>query len=177
MARENENGETENARTLNMDAQQRFLAKRKDEYWCLASNGVTPQGTHVMLPPEGKVCNFCGNPANLRCSGCMIIFYCDEKCQKEAWKAHKPQCDSKKTYVVEDDNNRCRRCLARATAKKTSNGSSIRIARGVYERIIASPTWDEFKASPLPIGGNLASVLGYRNYLYLKWKRGCDCRK
>lgn len=29
-----------------------------------------------------------------RCKGCKLVWYCDEKCQKENWKLHKPLCTS-----------------------------------------------------------------------------------
>jgi len=34
----------------------------------------------------------CGNPAVLRCSGCLGAFYCGNACQKRVWKQHREQC-------------------------------------------------------------------------------------
>jgi hypothetical protein len=34
----------------------------------------------------------CGQPAVLRCSGCLGAFYCGGACQKRAWKQHKKLC-------------------------------------------------------------------------------------
>ena len=45
-----------------------------------------------------KVCKSCGaTDAKLKCSGCGVVFYCCEECQKKDWKeggesSHKAQC-------------------------------------------------------------------------------------
>lgn len=42
-----------------------------------------------------KVCSKEGSGKELKkCSGCHCVRYCDAKCQKEHWKAHKEDCDS-----------------------------------------------------------------------------------
>ena len=43
-------------------------------------------------PDFGLCAADCGNPAVLRCSGCLGAFYCGQECQKRAWKLHKEQC-------------------------------------------------------------------------------------
>ena len=38
-------------------------------------------------------CNLCGEPADLRCSLCKIVYYCNKDCQKNDWKfQHKHDC-------------------------------------------------------------------------------------
>ena len=37
-------------------------------------------------------CDVCNKPDAKRCAGCGQVSYCSTKCQKEAWKAHKPNC-------------------------------------------------------------------------------------
>jgi len=43
---------------------------------------------------EGKYrsCSVCQKQCSQRCQGCYETWYCDAKCQKEAWKAHKEDC-------------------------------------------------------------------------------------
>ena len=49
---------------------------------------------------RAKVCKCCGaTDAKLKCSGCGVVFYCCEECQKKDWKEgganrHKVQCKS-----------------------------------------------------------------------------------
>lgn len=37
-------------------------------------------------------CGFCGALANVKCSSCKTVFYCDRNCQKRHWKQHKRLC-------------------------------------------------------------------------------------
>ena len=37
-------------------------------------------------------CALCHNPANQRCTGCHITFYCGKEHQKLHWKKHKNNC-------------------------------------------------------------------------------------
>ena len=39
-------------------------------------------------------CGFCGDKANLRCTGCYFIFYCNRNCQQKNFKQHKDICKS-----------------------------------------------------------------------------------
>lgn len=41
---------------------------------------------------EQFVCAHCGGPANQRCTGCHITFYCSRDHQKQNWKRHKSAC-------------------------------------------------------------------------------------
>ena len=45
-------------------------------------------------PAPAPGCGHCGNAtAQLRCSGCGVVVYCNRECQKAAWKAgHKATC-------------------------------------------------------------------------------------
>ena len=44
-------------------------------------------------------CGFCGDKANLRCTGCYSIFYCNRHCQQKNFKQHKDICISLKPEV------------------------------------------------------------------------------
>jgi len=39
-----------------------------------------------------NLCNLCGIRADLKCSGCSKVFYCDKRHQIIDWKIHKPIC-------------------------------------------------------------------------------------
>ncbi len=41
-------------------------------------------------------CALCTKKANLRCSGCLIVFYCCKDHQKIHWKEHKQECSAYK---------------------------------------------------------------------------------
>ena len=50
-------------------------------------------------PPSGVLalafdrCVYCGKAGQMEtCAGCLAVKYCDTKCQKAHWKAHKPHC-------------------------------------------------------------------------------------
>lgn len=49
----------------------------------------------VLLQGVEQYCGHCGKVgAKKKCKGCMLLRYCDESCQKAAWKLHKPMCQS-----------------------------------------------------------------------------------
>jgi len=48
---------------------------------------------------EQFVCAQCGGPANQRCTGCHITFYCSREHQKQHWKKHKSACCAYKVCV------------------------------------------------------------------------------
>ena len=39
-----------------------------------------------------SVCETCAVPAQKKCTGCELVFYCSKACQKEDWKEHKVFC-------------------------------------------------------------------------------------
>ena len=41
-----------------------------------------------------KKCSHCGNKQGKlkRCTGCRLVFYCNEQCQRSNWKCHKKTC-------------------------------------------------------------------------------------
>ena len=45
-------------------------------------------------PPLSSLCGAagCRKVGSLRCASCMVVFYCDPKCQKKAWPSHKESC-------------------------------------------------------------------------------------
>lgn len=55
--------------------------------------------SHVITPDfASQVCDYCLNLQALtlttlqRCASCQLVYYCDRKCQKEAWSHHKIEC-------------------------------------------------------------------------------------
>ena len=34
----------------------------------------------------------CDKDGTSRCAACKSVYYCSQPCQKQAWKAHKPEC-------------------------------------------------------------------------------------
>ncbi|KAJ6561671.1 hypothetical protein B0H19DRAFT_1142284 [Mycena capillaripes] len=40
----------------------------------------------------------CGKHADLRCSGCKSVRYCDVECQKKDWKTHKRSASRSKPH-------------------------------------------------------------------------------
>ena len=36
-----------------------------------------------------RACGQCGGPAKLKCTHCMITYYCNKACQKAHWPSHK----------------------------------------------------------------------------------------
>jgi len=63
-----------------MAQQQDEVGDQEDAFW-----------QNAMM--EGHVCGNCGlSNAELRCSRCRKVSYCDRNCQKANWKKHKPQC-------------------------------------------------------------------------------------
>jgi len=59
-------------------------------------------------------CGACAKPAQLRCSGCRMVAYCDVNCQKEHRQDHKDNCRSWEERLVEGRGRGlfARRCLA-----------------------------------------------------------------
>jgi len=51
---------------------------------------------------EQFVCAQCAGPANQRCTGCHITFYCSRDHQKQHWKKHKSSCCAYKVCVSPD---------------------------------------------------------------------------
>nr|CAD7592758.1 unnamed protein product [Timema genevievae] len=41
---------------------------------------------------EVEACAVCMRPANQRCSGCHVIYYCSRDHQKSDWKLHRGKC-------------------------------------------------------------------------------------
>lgn len=46
------------------------------------------------MEPTASPCQFCNQPATLRCSSCKTAAYCCKEHQKEDWKTHKNGCRS-----------------------------------------------------------------------------------
>ncbi|XP_030631037.1 tudor domain-containing protein 1 [Chanos chanos] len=59
----------------------------------LSPAGVTPTRTVTSANPLIlKLCNFCGQQGNLRCTRCKKTCYCSVSCQTQDWKAHSHIC-------------------------------------------------------------------------------------
>ncbi|XP_041714209.2 tudor domain-containing protein 1 isoform X2 [Coregonus clupeaformis] len=44
------------------------------------------------MPPFTKLCNYCSQQGNLRCTRCKKTCYCSVACQSEDWNAHRHMC-------------------------------------------------------------------------------------
>ena len=68
-------------------------------------NGQKPDGVKKSFQPstpdmlrtreERHVCDYCGKADDgsmKKCNGCKQVRYCGRDCQKQGWRAHKPQC-------------------------------------------------------------------------------------
>ena len=53
-------------------------------------------GSSVATKIANSLCGYCGsckpNKKYYKCSKCLMISYCDTRCQKKAWKGHKKRC-------------------------------------------------------------------------------------
>jgi hypothetical protein len=49
--------------------------------------GPGPQSNNCGERPRGSL---------MRCGGCLLVFYCSERCHVKAWPAHKPACRAEK---------------------------------------------------------------------------------
>jgi hypothetical protein len=59
--------------------------------------------SNISTQHERMSCDNCGEPAQLRCSKCSVVYYCDKECQKTAWSAHKKVCAE--NFAVKLDGN------------------------------------------------------------------------
>lgn len=48
-------------------------------------------------------CASCGEPAQLKCSGCKMVAFCKVECQKLMWKKHRPNC---RCFEIKDTKNK-----------------------------------------------------------------------
>ena len=47
-------------------------------------------------------CNSCGQAdSTKRCGACRKVYYCSEKCQKNDWKSHKPNCVNREEKTIQ----------------------------------------------------------------------------
>ena len=58
----------------------------------------------AQLPPSKSkhLCDACGQPAFLQCTGCKLVHYCNVICQKGHWKAHRAACKAVQAKEAED---------------------------------------------------------------------------
>ncbi len=49
-----------------------------------------------------RCCEKCGKSAHQKCKSCKSMFYCDSKCQKDDWAAHKEECKAIATGMTWD---------------------------------------------------------------------------
>jgi len=50
----------------------------------------------LVVQEKLKKCENCLFPAEKRCSGCCLVWYCSGECQKEHWKKHKESCKARR---------------------------------------------------------------------------------
>ena len=41
---------------------------------------------------EFRPCALCAKPATMLCARCLAVAFCNETCQRGAWRDHKPLC-------------------------------------------------------------------------------------
>jgi len=58
-------------------------------------------GTPAAAAPL-HVCPSCGDPSSKRCTGCLKIWYCSSKCQKEHWRVHITDCNPRRPITTAD---------------------------------------------------------------------------
>ena len=47
----------------------------------------------TLVVTTSRTCEWCDRARSLRtCAGCRDAYYCSTKCQRRAWRGHKPQC-------------------------------------------------------------------------------------
>lgn len=69
----------------------------------LAWEELLPADQEARISAQQKKCGFCAKegPDSKLCGRCRLVYYCNDKCQKAAWKAHKAVCaPPKKVNVV-----------------------------------------------------------------------------
>jgi hypothetical protein len=62
-----------------------------------AAKNFKPQNLRLVPITAAKnVCAVCVAPANSKCAGCGLVWYCTREHQSEDWKSHKRMCLSRK---------------------------------------------------------------------------------
>lgn len=65
------------------------------------ASALEPTSTNGMLKHERTlglreepvhICAHCGNRGLMKCSQCLLVYYCTTRCQKRNWKHHKKTC-------------------------------------------------------------------------------------
>ncbi|KAJ8264715.1 hypothetical protein GJAV_G00152940 [Gymnothorax javanicus] len=67
-------------------------SSRKDNGRLLAGDSPSKSWSEAGFPMVAKLCNFCSQQGNFRCTRCKKTFYCSVACQTEDWKAHRHVC-------------------------------------------------------------------------------------
>ncbi|KAJ6606921.1 hypothetical protein B0H10DRAFT_2073861 [Mycena sp. CBHHK59/15] len=58
------------------------------------------------VPCESTACSKYGSKKELmRCTGCLYVYYCSKKCQKDAWPNHRAICKLKNDHNKHDQSN------------------------------------------------------------------------
>jgi len=61
----------------------------------LSGNSTAPSGRTSPRDISPILCGYCAKLANLACSVCKEVRYCNKKCQKDHWPKHKTRCVKK----------------------------------------------------------------------------------
>ena len=59
---------------------------------------LTERAAVAAVVAEHQPCGWCGRMAVHRakfCGRCKMVWYCNEECQRAAWREHKPHCHAK----------------------------------------------------------------------------------
>ena len=59
---------------------------------------LTQRAAVAAVVAEHQPCGWCGRMAVHRakfCGRCKMVWYCNEECQRAAWREHKPHCHAK----------------------------------------------------------------------------------
>jgi hypothetical protein len=97
-----------------------------------------PSATAAVV--DNRTCSWCGTSSGVRkllsCSGCHAAYYCNQECQKAAWKGHKPACKKAQSAAASD--------AAAAAAPATAAAADSSVAKPKKSKLPL--TWAQLEA-------------------------------